>query len=41
MGEHDAKPDSSSMLSRSAGQRLLLALGLAALLWAGVLWALS
>jgi hypothetical protein len=30
-----------SMLNRSAVSRLLLASGVAALLWAGVLWALS
>ena len=39
----DGKPDrnGSSMLNRSATNRLLLAAGVAALLWAGVLWALT
>jgi hypothetical protein len=41
LGEHHPEQSESTMLAQSAGRRLMLAAGLIALLWAGVLWALG
>jgi hypothetical protein len=41
MASKNSNEGQASMLGRGAGGRIMLALGLAALLWTGVLWALG